>query len=388
MSTAQKILFHVQGYLPAELHESKTWRIVYYALNPETGKLHRKVIKCNRIGSLTLRRAYAKKLCTEINVKLASGWNPFLEQASGKGFVKLIDAIQTFKAEKNKELREDSTRSYNSYLKIIENWLIERNENKILCLSFTKQHALDLLSDIYLKQNVSNRTWNNYLRFYRSLFNWMVEREYCKVNHFTKLSRKKGEEKQRQIIPSDIRTKLENYLRANDQPFLCVAMLCYGCLIRPKEILHLKPADFFIKDKIIKIPPNVAKTGKSRTVVMPDYVINEILQLGLEKIPADFFVFSEKFRPGKILKNTRDVGRYWQKLRDALNIPKNISFYSLKDAGITDLLNAGIPAKVVQHHADHSSIEMTEKYAHKDFNLYKETILQTSTQFTQTCHQK
>jgi len=383
MSTNQKILFHTQGYLPAELREGKIWRIVYYALNPQIGKLERIVIKCNRTTNISLRRAYAKKLCNDINTKLASGWNPFLEQEASKGFAKLLDALHTFKAEKNKELREDSTRSYNSFLKKLENWLIGRGENNLFCLSFSKQHALDLLSHIYLNQKVSNITWNSYLEFYRTLFNWMLEREYCKANHFLKISKKKVEEKQRKTIPVEMRIKIENHLRANDQPFLCVAMLCYGCLIRPKEILHLKPGDFLIKEKIVKIPPKVAKNGKERNVAMPDYVVKEILQLELDKISESHYVFSDDFRPGKNLRNSRYVGRYWERLRKTLNIPKNVSFYSLKDSGITDLLNAGVPARVVQHHADHSSIEMTEKYAHKDFSLYKETILQLPTTFSQ-----
>ena len=335
-----------------------------------------------------MRRAYAKKLCSEINAKLASGWNPFLEQECSKGFTKMIDALHTFKAEKNKELREDSTRSYNSYIKTMEEWLTKRSESNILSLSFSKQHALDLLTDIYLNQKVSNRTYNNYLKFYRTLFNWMVEREYCKVNHFAKLTKKKNEEKRREIIPADIRTKIENHLRTKDHPFLCIALLCYGCLIRPKEILYLKPNDFLMKDQIVRIPANVAKNGKSRNVAMPDYVAKELLQLGLDKIPTDRYVFSDNFRPGKVLKTSRDVGRYWQGLRKTLDLPQNISFYSLKDSGITDLLDAGVPAKVVQHHADHSSIEMTEKYSHKNFEHYKQTILQMPASFTtQTYHQ-
>ena len=383
MSTSQqKIFFHAQGYLPAELHEGKRWEVVYYALDPQTGKLARKQIRFNRIKNLAVRRAHAKKLCVEINAKLVSGWNPFLEQEAGKGFAKLIDALHTFKAEKNKELRADSTRSYNSLVKMLENWLIERNEGNLLCLSFSKQHALALLSDIYIHHNVSNRTYNNYLKFYRTLFNWMIEREYCKINHFTKLSKKKTEEKRREVIPANVRKNIENHLRANDHPFLCVALLCYGCLIRPKEILNLKPGDFVMDKKVVQIPANVAKNGKSRVVAIPEYVLAEVAQLGLEKMPPDYYIFSDDFRPGKALKNSRDIGRYWQKLRDTLQISKNISFYSLKDSGITDLLDAGVPTKVVQHHADHSSIEMTEKYNHKNFELYKETILQTPVIFS------
>jgi site-specific recombinase XerD len=174
---------------------------------------------------------YVRQLCKEINEKLASGWNPFFEQECSKGFNKLIDVLHIYKAEKNRELREDSRRSYNSFLLIFENWLIKQNERDMLCISFTKQHALSFLTDSYINQKISNRTYNNYIRFYTGVFNWMVEREYCKVNHFTKLSRKKNEEKRREVIPSDVRIRLENHLRKHDHPFLCIALLCYGCLI-------------------------------------------------------------------------------------------------------------------------------------------------------------
>ncbi len=388
MSTSQqKIFFAAESYLPAELHEGKRWEVVFHVLHPQTGKLKRVQKRCNRIGNIALRRAHAKKLCTEINTKLASGWNPFLEQECARGFTKMIEALHTYKNEKNKELREDSTRSYNSYLKTLEKWLIKRNHDRLLCLSFDKRHALDLLSDIYLNQKISNRTYNNYLKFYRTLFNWMIEREYCKVNHFTKLSKKKNEEKNRDVIPADVRQRIESHLRATDHPFLCISLLCYGCLIRPKEILCLKPGNFLMKEQIVQIPAKVAKNGKSRDVAMPDYVAMELLQLELDKIHPDHYVFSDKFLPGKVKKNTRDIGRYWQNLRKRIDIPKNISFYSLKDSGITDMLDAGIPTKVVQHHADHSSIAMTEKYDHKNFKAYKDTIAQLPTRFTQTCHQ-
>ncbi|MDR2511117.1 MAG: hypothetical protein LBC89_01360, partial [Bacteroidales bacterium] len=111
---------HAQKYVPAELHQNKEWRIVYYVHNPSTGKLHRKAIKCNRIGSKSTRLSYARRLCKEVNEKLASGWNPFYEQESSKGFTKLVDALQTFKEEKDRELRVDSVRCYKSFVSILK----------------------------------------------------------------------------------------------------------------------------------------------------------------------------------------------------------------------------------------------------------------------------
>ena len=63
--------------------------------------------------------------------------------------------------------------------------------------------------------------------------------------------------------------------------------------------------------------------------------------------------------------NTRDTGRTWANMREALGFSSCYQFYSLKDTGITEMLEAGVPAKMVQELADHHSLEMTQKYVGK-----------------------
>jgi len=63
------------------------------------------------------------------------------------------------------------------------------------------------------------------------------------------------------------------------------------------------------------------------------------------------------------LKNTRDVGKRWDKLRKELNLPMEFQFYSLKDSGIVQKLQDGISAIDVRNQAGHSSLEQTNQYA-------------------------
>lgn len=63
--------------------------------------------------------------------------------------------------------------------------------------------------------------------------------------------------------------------------------------------------------------------------------------------------------------NARDVGRTWAVMRSSLSLPASCQFYSLKDTGITEMLESGVPAKYVKELADHHSLEMTERYIHK-----------------------
>jgi hypothetical protein len=77
-------------YVPAELHENKEWYISYYVLHPETNNLKRKVIRLNRMKSITARRKWAKEIVRDLNIKLSTGWNPYFEQEASRGFSKLF----------------------------------------------------------------------------------------------------------------------------------------------------------------------------------------------------------------------------------------------------------------------------------------------------------
>ena len=49
-------------------------------------------------------------------------------------------------------------------------------------------------------------------------------------------------------------------------------------------------------------------------------------------------------------------------MRLDLDLPVEMQLYSLRDTGLTDLLHAGVDQLTVQHHADHSSIEIQNIY--------------------------
>ncbi len=63
------------------------------------------------------------------------------------------------------------------------------------------------------------------------------------------------------------------------------------------------------------------------------------------------------------MKNTRDTGKLWVKLRKDLDLPMEYQLYSLRDSGIVQLLNNGVAMQEVSKQADHSSLEITSKYA-------------------------
>ena len=102
-SQAKKLI----DYFPAELRECESrWYINYQVKNPATGILTRKQIRVPALKSETERRRYAKELVKEINNRLQSGWNPYIEAVSPKAFHLLTDTFEAYLKLKKKELAQ------------------------------------------------------------------------------------------------------------------------------------------------------------------------------------------------------------------------------------------------------------------------------------------
>lgn len=351
-------------FRPAELRYGKETYISFYVINPLTNILVRRKIKLNHVKGKTERMKYGRYLVASINKKLYDGWNPFLEELNAKGNASLEQLVAEFLKVKIKDLRKDSMRSYKSFCSYFVKWLKTNGLAEKYCIFFSAEHARNLLKEIYGQEHISSKTYNNYLRFFKTLFNYFIQCDYIKENPFNKFEPKRADIKIRDVIPPSVRTQILNYFVAeNMQPYLYIMQLCYQCLIRPKEILMLKIKYIQYEDKMLVIPASVAKNHCERMVGIPD----EIMKFfdTLKELDGNLYIFSTNYIPGKKMLCSRDTGKTWSRMRATLQLPMSYQFYSLKDTGITEMLEAGVPAKLVKELADHHSLEMTEKYTHK-----------------------
>jgi len=79
------------------------------------------------------------------------------------------------------DLESNSVRSYKSFLARLIEYIQGKNE-KMYCGSFDRRLASDFMLEII--QSVGNSTYNNYLMFYKQLFEWLKEYAYVKDNPF------------------------------------------------------------------------------------------------------------------------------------------------------------------------------------------------------------
>ena len=352
------------SFRPAQLHsQGKEWYISYYVVNPATDKLHRRRHKINRIKPISERKRYANYLVDEINQKLYAGWNPYTEKEAPKGYTYLPEAFEIFYRAKERELRKESLHSYRSYINNFKKWLGRTGKESTYSVNFSRMDALDYMDYIFHDMNVSNTTWNNYLRFNRLVFAWMIERQYCVTNHFDQIKKKVQEQKQRVLIPEQDRDRIKEYLLATDYHFLVVCLLVFHALIRPKDITYLKPSSFNLDNQTIFIAGTFTKNKKDRVVTIPDALLPYISSWSFNHAQEDEFIFGTDFQPGKIPVNTRRLSKKWDALRKDLDLPKEMKLYSLRDSGIVQMLQDRVSPEEVMKQAGHSSLEITTIYA-------------------------
>ena len=67
--------------------------------------------------------------------------------------------------------------------------------------------------------------------------------------------------------------------------------------------------------------------------------------------------------PGTRQVSRRMLSKHWDKMRKSLKISAEYQYYSLKDTGITDMLNKKVSNLAVRDQARHSSLSITNIYA-------------------------
>ena len=363
-------------YTPPKLTEGKEWYISYYVQNPESGKLKRFRIKCNREKNIRERRKAANVIIEGLSTRLAMGWSPYIDKKAPKSYINIFDALDTYLTIKTKETEENSIRSYKSFVKIFRSWLERHNfDKKSYCCSITKEVAMSFIGEVELKN--SAKTYNNYVNFFKGLFNWMQEKGYVDGNPFDGIQKKAKRltKKIRRLLTDEELARVFNYLKDNNPEYLAISLLCYCCLMRTKEIALLRCADIDIQKQVVHVDSSIAKNDNDSYRTIPNEVIDVFKKLDLSE--RGNYLFSQHkgydFRPGKTKICSRKIAAYWSRIiREDCKLPMEVQFYSLKDTGITNYLGDGVPISFVQQQADHSSVAVTAIYVGRNASAVSE----------------
>ncbi|RUT70840.1 integrase [Flavobacterium cupreum] len=353
-------------YKPAELRTNKDWVIVYYAKNPVNGKLELQRLRVPVISNKTERLKHGKKITLEINNKLSAGWSPFLEE-TGKNYKTFQDVINAFLKQLKKQLkdnviREDTVRTYSSNLNLFQQFFIEKHIKITFAIEINKKICVQYLDWVYVDRNNSPRTRNNHLNFIKLFCEFLVSRGVLSENPTAGIQPMKSPPKKRHILPVQIKNAVQEKLQAYDNSFYTLCMTTYFCLIRNTELRKIKVSAVNLNDSSIFLSEEISKNKKDETITIPSQFLPLLIKHLQKSKPNDYLFSSDNFKSGAVQMPVRKIATAWEKLRQDLSLESKYQFYSLKDTGITDLLNSGIPAIKVRDQARHYDIKITELY--------------------------
>jgi site-specific recombinase, phage integrase family len=372
--SSNKLIF--VDYRPAELKINKAWYIEYYVKSPSTDKLVRFRNRVPQIKTKRVRELYAKKMIEAINIKLYNGWSPWYENPNNN--YKLIsDAFELYINKLKKEMsdgikRPDTLRAYTSFVSNVQRYIDEKQLAIKYLVEIDFRFVSGFLDYIYYEKNNSPATYNNYLAYFKAFLEWAKAKDYIKQNATDNIKNKPKIQKKREPLTQEVKACIKE-LKNTDFHFFVACMLTYFCLIRRTELTKLKVTDIRLIESRIILDGSITKNRKTDSVTIPDVFLPILAQHLQYAKNSDYLFSTDNFKPGRKQLTPKKISDTWAKYRNLYGFDSKFQFYSLKDTGIMDLLNSGVPSIKVRDQARHYDIKQTESYTTR--NLIADDII-------------
>ena len=369
-------------YKPAVLQKGvkENWLIVYYAKVPAQNEFKRFRKRVPPLSPTREREKYAKKMIATINQKLENGWSPFYEDNNVK-YKSLEYCAELFLKMQEREVEEgvkrtDTLRSYKSFLDLFVKYLKDKKLMLKFVIEIDTYIIQNYLDFLFFEKKNSARTYNNHLKFLNTFFLWCKTKCFINANPIESIKPKAKPQKKREVLADEVKAKVRT-LHDTNFHFYVLCMLTYYCFIRRTELTKLKVGYVHLHGGYIVIDGENSKNRKTESVTIPDVFLPD-LALHLSKAKNSDYLFSANdFKAGTKQLTPKKISYEWAKFRKAHKFDSKYQFYSLKDTGITDLLNSGIPAIKVRDQARHYDLKITESYTAR--NKFADEMVKAAT---------
>jgi len=152
---------------------------------------------------------------------------------------------------------------------------------------------------------------------------------------------------------------------------------CFDEMVSHSAPYTIKVGDVHLHGGYIVIDGTNSKNRKTESVTIPDVFLPDLAQHLTTANNSDYLFSSDKFKTGPTPITPKKISDEWAKFRKLHKFDSKYQFYSLKDTGITDLLNSGIPAIKVRDQARHYDLKITESYTAR--NKFADQMVKNAT---------
>lgn len=379
----QQAIDEIVGWKPPVFHQASECYVSVSAFDPARGEFRIKKFMLGHVKGKRQQKQYGEALIKRLTEKLMRGWNPWIEMAQPLEYSSFDEVCEKYKEYllkllKERNMREETVTSYTSRIKVLEEWKAKEKVNLFYTYQFDRHVVGKFLDYVFIDRNNTIRTRNNYLSWLKTFCKYLFERGYVPSDPTAGLTtvQRKGELKNRDVIPDDVLKELHDWLEANNRHFLLACYVLHYLLVRPREMSFLKVGDFSIKKQTLLLHGDKTKNHNDAVVTVPQQVLRLMIELNVFDCPSHYYLFSDGFMPGEERRSEKQFRDYWHHhIRKHLKLTDRYKFYSLKDTGITNMLRANTDILTVRDQARHSSILITDIYTPKDIKEANEMLL-------------
>lgn len=354
------------SFTPPARHRGKEDYVSFYAFDPASGRMKRKKYMLDRYKSGKTRTMMASQLISTLTLKLANGWNPWVDNPSTRGDILLTKVLDNYwlyvrKERERNVLKEKTFVDWKSRLNILREYIKEYHKEGTMAYQVDTAFCVGYLDYVLLDRDVSARTRNNHRGWLSSVCTWMISRGYITDNPISEIPSLPEHEKFRDALTHEALHRLRTWCETHNQYFLLAVMMEYYTFIRPTELTNIRIKDISIERQTVFVSSEISKSRRDGVVALNDKIIRLMVGLGIFDSPGNYYLFGRRMRPSEKPTTARTFSEYFIKVRRELGFPDTYQFYSLKDSGIRDLANAeGIVN--ARNQARHTNISTTNRY--------------------------
>ena len=249
------------------------------------------------------------------------------------------------------------------YTYAIERFLNTHGNNTKIS-TFTEKEIIKYLKKKFIDTNLKATTYNFNLAAISYFYLVCFEKEFNKKL----LPKAKIAKKLPTIIDKDTFIKLVNNEKNIEHKCWLILGFCSG--LRASEVASIKIENIDVNNHKLKI---VGKGNKERFSILPDICIKLLRQYCKDKKVAYKKGHLFPGCNGEIHISPRTISNYFTIYAKENNLPKNISFHTLRHSFATYYLMNGGEQFILKDMLGHQSITTTAIYVHlaNDFNNLK-----------------
>lgn len=211
--------------------------------------------------------------------------------------------------------------------------------------NISKQQANDFIEEIS-KRKIKNTSINHYITYFKTFFNWCIEKEYISINPFNHIKKLKKESTKREYLTIE---EIREFSKVDKFHNTKTAFL-FSCFtgLRMIDVKNLQWID--IRGKAIY--KKIEKTGKYETIP----IIENAMNILNERDKENDFIF-------ELPKQRRTIEYQLKAICNNAGIEKHITYHCSRHTFATILLSNGVDIYTTSKLLGHSSVSMTEIYS-------------------------